>query len=67
MKKAGFAAVAVCLLWSSSVFAGLSGKGTAGEPYLIESLADFDEFAGGVTPENCTIANWRVSDKTGLF
>ena len=46
MKKAGFVAATVCLLWSSSVLAGLSGKGTAGEPYLIESLADFDEFAG---------------------
>ncbi len=45
MKKAGFLVAAVCFLWGGSVFAELSGSGTEAEPYLIGSLADFDEFA----------------------
>ncbi|HOK67103.1 MAG TPA: GLUG motif-containing protein [Anaerohalosphaeraceae bacterium] len=34
------------LFLSGRVLAVLSGSGTEGEPYLIQSLADFDEFAG---------------------
>jgi hypothetical protein len=44
MKNAGvFLAAVLCV--SSTVFAALSGNGTQADPYLIQSRADFDEFA----------------------
>jgi len=41
----GFWGLAVCFLWSGSIFADLSGSGTEAKPYLIQLLTDFDEFA----------------------
>ena len=48
MIRRGLAAVLAVLMFASCVFAAggnLPGSGTEGDPYLIEDLADFDEFA----------------------
>jgi hypothetical protein len=62
MKNAGvFLAMVLCV--SSTGFAVLSGGGTSGSPYLIQSRADFDEF---VNPANAA-TYWTSGKYTTLM
>jgi hypothetical protein len=62
MKKTGlFLAVVLCI--SGTVFAVLSGGGTSGNPYLIQSRLDFDEF---VNPANAA-TYWASGKYTTLM
>ena len=52
MKKSGLLVVLLGLCISSVIYAAggvMPGNGTAGDPYLIEDLADFDAFCGDST------------------
>ena len=55
--------VAAVLCFSGTVFAVLSGGGTEASPYLIQSRADFDEFAN---PANAALY-WASSKYTKLM
>jgi hypothetical protein len=64
MKKVIFAAILMAALYfSGSAFAVLSGGGTEADPYLIQSRADFDEFAN---PANASLY-WTSGKYTKLM